>query len=292
MTKTADHDIEHLPNFLVIGGVKCGTTWLHRTLSRHKNIFLPQKKELRFFNVNWKQGMDWYARHFVGAEADYRGEVSPEYMLTRKSAKRIYKTLPNAKLIAVIRDPVDRAYSHYRMHCRKGSVKLENIEDNIFSDFFIEPGLYGENLRPFFELFKNDQIYVDKFENLKDRPDKFIDDICSFLGTDGLSKNHIPSKKYNSGQRNIRLPYIYSKTQEILRRWSGNNMIAGMIGPIKESFIGQMVVWALSGDTFPPLDDGLRRRLYEIYERDIRETESLVEGLSLQSWSPSVPNQQ
>src|SRR5918996_3904116 len=106
-----------LPNLVVIGGLKCGTTSLHHYLNLHPAIHMSRPKELNFFvaELNWSLGTDWYASHFR-ADAAVRGESSPHYTnLPRFAgvAERISSVLPDAKLIYMVREPVDRALSNY-----------------------------------------------------------------------------------------------------------------------------------------------------------------------------------
>ena len=106
-----------LPGFLIVGGQKCGTTAARFNLGQHPHIaFTPsapnQRHELHFFDneQSWPCGVDWYATHF-SQSAPLIGETAPNY-LSSTCAKRIYTTLPNARLIVLLRNPVDRAYSH------------------------------------------------------------------------------------------------------------------------------------------------------------------------------------
>src|SRR4051794_28578727 len=109
-----------LPDFIVIGTTKGGTTSLWRYLSDHPDIFMPTRKELRFFSNNerWRQGVEWYARQFEGAgEHQLVGEASPQYTSWPRYPhvpERMASVVPNAKLIYLVRDPVARTASLWR----------------------------------------------------------------------------------------------------------------------------------------------------------------------------------
>jgi len=121
-----------LPNFLVIGVEKGGTTWLHAQLKKHPEIFLPQSKEIHFFNKYnsnlikhdyFQLGINWYADFFKQYKGQkVIGEVTPMYICDPEAPLRIQQTLPNVKLIAILRDPVRRAYSHYWMAKQKKNI--------------------------------------------------------------------------------------------------------------------------------------------------------------------------
>ncbi|MGH2726565.1 MAG: sulfotransferase domain-containing protein, partial [Actinomycetota bacterium] len=105
-----------LPNFLILGAMKAGTTSLAYWLGEHPDVFLAPGKELFFFNVpqRWELGVDWYRSQFAGSEGKIaRGEATPGYLGHPQAAERIAATLPDVRLIALLRHPADRAYSQY-----------------------------------------------------------------------------------------------------------------------------------------------------------------------------------
>ena len=115
---------ERLPDFLCVGAQKSGTSLLYRLLNQHPEIYLAKGKEIHFFNrdENYNKGIEWYSEHFAGSE-DYKrvGEVTPDYNYVPTVPGRIYKTLgKDIKLIFMLRNPVDRAYSNYWMSFRRG----------------------------------------------------------------------------------------------------------------------------------------------------------------------------
>ena len=107
-----------LPTFVGIGVPRAGTTWLHTLLDGHPQVYLPtRRKEVRFFDRHFEHGLDWYEGFFCtpGEAARYQaiGEISPQYLYERGCADRIFEVLPSAKLLVMLRHPVDRAYSQY-----------------------------------------------------------------------------------------------------------------------------------------------------------------------------------
>ena len=115
-----------LPHFLVIGTQKGGTTTLHHLLSRHPGIFLPEVKEVHYFSQHFYQSHQWYADHYQLAKpGQIRGDITPFYLFHKAVPERIRSALPNVKLIALLRDPVERTLSQY-FHARRHG--YENLD--------------------------------------------------------------------------------------------------------------------------------------------------------------------
>ncbi len=103
-----------LPNFVIIGAPRSGTTSLSAYLGTHPQVFMSREKELHFFDRRFHRGIEWYARQFARAKGKIGiGEATPRYMYGAEAIARMYELLPETKLIAILRNPVDRAYSHY-----------------------------------------------------------------------------------------------------------------------------------------------------------------------------------
>ena len=115
-----------MPDFLGIGTQKGGTTSLHQWLSHHPQVYLPECKEVHYFDLNYNESQNWYKRHFENAKRSQKcGEITPFYLFHPSSAKRIKQTIPEIKLIVLLRDPVERVISHLR-HAKKEVLKNLN----------------------------------------------------------------------------------------------------------------------------------------------------------------------
>jgi hypothetical protein len=107
------------PDFLVLGTQKGGTTTLHHLLRQHPDVFLPSVKEVHFFSLHYGKGAAWYGEHFRGAQPQQRcGEITPYYLFHPEAPGRIHQLLPKARLIILLRDPVERLLSQY-FHSRR-----------------------------------------------------------------------------------------------------------------------------------------------------------------------------
>lgn len=207
-----------LPDFLVIGTAKSGTTTLHGWLSEHPFVEPAVKKEVHFFDYDWYRGVDWYRQHFPpkrDREAFARehgrpfltGEASPTYISHEWAPGRIRKLLPHAKLIVAFRNPVDRAYSQFQMSRREQEEPLESFleaveaeEARLAPEFarsradrrynswplgkwsYLWRSRYADQLERWLELYPREQLHVLTLEQLAADPQGTMDDVHAFLG--------------------------------------------------------------------------------------------------------------
>ncbi len=165
-----------LPNLLVIGGLKCGTTSLHHYLNLHPEIEMSRPKELNFFvaELNWPLGRDWYATHF-DPRAAVRGESSPHYTNRPRFegvAERIGSLLGEPRLIYVVRDPIDRMLSHY-LHNVGGGYEQRALTEALSDpdSSYVARSRYAYQLEPFLDAFGPERVEIVTREELKrDRP--------------------------------------------------------------------------------------------------------------------------
>jgi hypothetical protein len=121
-----------IPDFIIIGTQKGGTSSLHYYLSQHPKIRMSVEKEIHFFDLNFNNGLEWYQRQFPKQDNNSEilfGESSPYYLFHPLVPERVNKICPKVKLIVMLRNPVDRAYSHYMMQKKKGIEEFNNFED-------------------------------------------------------------------------------------------------------------------------------------------------------------------
>jgi len=177
-----------LPNLIVIGGLKCGTTSLHHYLNLHPEAGMSRPKELNFFveEMNWGLGVDWYRSHFP-AGAIVRGETSPHYTNRPRFegvAQRMRDTLPrDARLIYMVRHPIDRLLSHY-LHNVGGTYESRGLAEAVAepSCSYIQRGLYAFQLEPYLEAFGPERILVVSREELGRDRDATVRRVFAFAG--------------------------------------------------------------------------------------------------------------
>ena len=166
-------DIGTLPDFVIIGAQKGGTSFLYHLLTLHPLVEPAAEKELHFFDQpeRFNRGAGWYRRCFprVSSKDGQRsitGEATPYYLFDPPVAKRMVEIVPQARLIALLRNPVDRAYSHYQMQVKRGAEPLtfeEAIEQRDSS--YLSRGIYVDQLLRWFEYFNKEQMLILKSED-------------------------------------------------------------------------------------------------------------------------------
>ncbi|MBZ8178758.1 sulfotransferase family protein [Oscillatoria salina] len=179
-----------LPDFIIIGAMKSGTTSLYYYLNSHPEISMSRDKELNFFIAerNWQKGLNWYQSQFRGNAKIY-GEASPNY--TKYPGwvgvpKRMYQVLPHAKLIYILRDPIERIISQYVHQYASGTENrsiteaLADFENNPHN-YYISRSRYYFQLKQYLEYYSLSQILVLTSEELANYPHKVLSTICRFL---------------------------------------------------------------------------------------------------------------
>ena len=179
-----------LPTFLVCGIQKGGTTALHAYLDSHPDVFCSRPKELNFFDLHWDKGVEWYRSHFQGAESYLAaGEASPHTMRDLRCAERIQRLLPEARLLFVLRDPVQRAWSNYTYNLARGIQDPGQSLDQALDTEdgrarYLDKGFYLDQLRAFAEACGGERMRVLFAEQLRGDPQACLEPVFRFLGVD------------------------------------------------------------------------------------------------------------
>ena len=266
-----------LPNFLIIGAARCGTTYMWRNLRLHPDVFLPAHlKELNFFTGKYDRGLSWYEEQFRGARSESAvGEASPNYMYDREAAARIRRDLPQVRLIASLRNPIDRAYSHYWnlvANAKRGEVnRTITFEEKLkLTPRLTTEGLYADTLERYLQLFPQDQLLVLRYDELKGNPARFLAQIYDFIGVRGDYQSPLAESRVNSAELKLgRSRALYHLYRSLLR--------VGGYG------LGQRVERA-ARKQMPPMRAETRQRLLEEhYLADFERLEALL-GWDLSSW--------
>lgn len=178
-----------LPDFLGIGCQKCGTTWLHVNLSAHPDAFLPEPKELHFFDRQWDSGIETYAAKFAAGAGKIKGEITPAYgVLPPERIARVREVLPEARLIAMVRNPVRRAWSQAVMNLvsQRGR-EFDSVSDAEFLAHFQSPaslarGDYDTILHNWTAAFGRQKLWIGMYEDLDTRPRELLTEAFTHVG--------------------------------------------------------------------------------------------------------------
>jgi Sulfotransferase domain len=180
-----------LPDFVIIGPGRSGTTFLYRLLSRHPFVEPAAKKELHFFDLLFEEGTEWYRRWFPAPRSkDGRwtitGEATPAYIFHPLVPERMAKVIPRVRLIALLRNPVDRTYSAYHHRVSKGR-ESRTFEEVIEADLYdaslelLSRSTYVDHLVRWSKFFSDEQLLVLKSENLFEHPQQTLKVVLRFL---------------------------------------------------------------------------------------------------------------
>ncbi len=282
-------------DFFVIGTQKGGTKSLYSYFDAHPMVHMPYHFEVGFFTFDerYKKGLSWYLKEYFGkAEKQKKwGEISPQYMSAIYSAKRIKEHFPKTHLISSLRNPIDRAYSAYRMMVRKGTEKrtFEQAVDDLEQDLinrdpiiefneilgefeYLRTGFYGFILNQYLQFFSKDQIKIIFTEHLQSRPEDTLYELFQFVGVDGSKLPHNYKEKRHKGG-GPRFP--------LLNMFFDSKFYRILAEPIKpflprkwRNLSHKIQEWNVSPDDNPTLSTELRLKLKRIYQKDIEILES------------------
>ena len=221
--------IRSLPDFIIIGTVRSGSTSLYYNICQHPCVLSAAYDELGFFDSNFHLGLNWYRSLFPTLFSKWlvkqknqfgiTGEDTPFYIWSSVVAKRILKILPNVKLIVLFRNPVDRAYSNYHLGVRECSeslsfedaiqVELDSLknseiesEDNVkkytIPRSYIVKGFYADQLKIWLKLFKSEQLFITSTENFESNANNTLNKIYDFLEIPQINLKNLEKHKVTS----------------------------------------------------------------------------------------------
>ena len=176
-----------LPDFVIIGAMKCGTSALYANLSQHQHVERAAKKELNYFDAHFDKGVEWYRSQFPSprwkdGRRSITGEATPNYLPHPSVPERMAQQLPQARLIVLLRNPIDRAYSHYHHRLRKIR-ETRSFEEAIIEEEKTQPhnpfgylsrGIYVDQLVSWSKFFNEEQMLVLKSEDFFERPQETL----------------------------------------------------------------------------------------------------------------------
>jgi hypothetical protein len=280
-----------LPDFIVIGAGKCGTTSLFDYLNQHPQIYLCPQKETYFFVPEairskfkpWGAitNIDEYKSLFADTPiSKVVGEISTTYYKYEDSANIIHAAIPNVKIIAILRDPANRAFSDYQMHFRKGN-ETEKFTNLITPDNrFIKPGFYYSELMPYFRVFEPSKIKILFFDDLCKNPSQFLQDLFNFLQIDTQFVPNTSIKGREGG-----LP----KNQALNLLLTKKNLLRSFIAGVLKLFLPENVRQKMRSNLIKhnieqaKLSTEVRKQLIAIYRNDIIKLQELTQR-DLSAW--------
>lgn len=194
-----------LPDFLIIGAMKAGTSSVHRYLQQHPDVLASTRKEIDFFSRHYRRGLPWYMRQF-GTGARVAGESSPNYLkahLWPEVAARIHRDLPAVRLVCVLRNPVDRTLSHYLHNVWRGREARPFSRVVEAAGNIVATSRYGWQLGHYLGYFPPEQIALVTTEELDRDPQGTLQRLLRFIGVDGDTGAVDTSQRHNVTAANL-----------------------------------------------------------------------------------------
>lgn len=276
-----------LPNLIIIGGMKCGTTSLHYYLGLHPEISMSCEKELNFFIAerNWGRGVDWYASHF-GGPAKIHGESSPRYTnypFEDGVPERMHAVVPGARLIFLVRDPIERIISHYVHWCALGreTRTLEDALAGLDGNAYVTPSRYSAQLEQYLRHFPRSQILIVDSEDLLRRRGETLRVIFRFVGVDDA----FTSRQF------ARLRYRARDQRRKTRLGQWLTPLTQRLATLQDLPAG--LRWRLEALPYlpfsrpvarPTLDKGLRNKLGDLFRDDVARLRAFT-GQAFADWN-------
>lgn len=295
----------NLPSFIIVGAPRSGTTSLYAYLRQHPEVYMSPLKETNFFLFDGKEPalagpdgeninrdsiyrLEDYKRLFAARTTEKAaGEASPRYLDCAGTAARIRSLLPDVKLVAILRNPIRRALSHFAMRKRDGWEPCETFEaamadeprrlqENWAGGIYLQRGFYARHLKAYYDHFPDDQVRVYLYEELLERPGELFADLFSYIGVDPGFQPDI-SRTFNvSGViKNPVMRWIWTRTHpaQALVRLLLPKRIRQSISDIFTGLEKETV-------EFSP---ELRRELTEIFQADILSLQQTLKR-DLSAW--------
>jgi hypothetical protein len=282
-----------MPNFLIIGAMKSGTTALYYYLEQHPQIYMSPVKEPNYFCSGEQENSVGNSATRIGDYQDLFKDVSGEkaigeashcYLYEPEAAARIQDYIPDAKLIAVLRNPVDRAYSHFLHMVRNGSEPLTDFAQALREEEtggyqkrnlqdYVGRGRYYDQLKRYFNTFSRDQIKVYLYEDLSNAPVDILQDAFRFLGVDDSFVPDVSLRRNVSG---------YPKHKTVDKLLTKPSLIKDAL----KIYLPARLRWRLSKafDDLktrnlvepPPVQPEVRRQLIGVYREDVLKVQKLI----------------
>lgn len=270
------------PNFLFIGADKSGSTWLYEILRAHPECYVPTIKDIYYFDRQYDRGLNWYLSFFKHAETTHKavGELSHDYLFSGTAADRIANDFPNIKLMACLRNPVDRTFSNYLFLIRSGITRKPFEEAlDIFPEL-INNSLYFKYINYYNKIFDSEQLKILFFHHLDKDPISFAKDVFDFLGLSFIENINYEEKVIPSSRpRSFILSSIIGKGADIARRMR----METLVGRMKTSSLRQLLYIPHDPAKKPEMSHDTRINLNAIFEDDIRMLQDLLQE-DLSDW--------
>lgn len=278
-----------LPTFLGIGAPKAGTTWLYELLDRHPDVVMSRnRKEVHFFDRHFDRGRGWYERFFTvepGERPGALGEFTPHYLYNPVVPSRV-RTIPSIdRFVLIVRNPVDRAFSHFRFRERQDNQRLSFEEFLASEPTALAWGFYGRNLRRWLDAFDRSWFLILPFEEAVQEPEHTKRLLAQHLRLDA---DRFPDRAVQPANESFvpRRRGLYAAATR-QAKWLRRHDLDRLISLTKRSGTVRLVKQRSAEVPSGGVSLALRERLWDDFEADVTLLEDLT-GLDLVSWRPTL----
>jgi len=262
---------DHLPTFVLVGAMKAGTTSLHHYLDAHPQICMSRPKEPNFFTAQSERDLDWYRQCFQEEAREY-GESSTNYTKypgVTGVPERMHRLLPDVKLLYLVRDPVERALSHYQHNCIHGRAE-GTVEEELLpveESHYLQTSRYYMQISRYLKCYSRDQILVIESEKLRAERSQVMTTIFEFLGVETAvdasefeKEHHATSKKLTP-----RVSSFLRETQvgKVLMR-TGQTLLP-------EALVDRGLDVFRTNVERPSLEGAVKQRMYDYLRDDVEQ---------------------
>jgi len=188
-------------DFIGIGAQKAGTTWLYENLQKHPGIRFPAGKEIHFWDMHYENGIEWYKSLFAQADTEIKnGEITPAYaIMPKEKIKELHGNFPDVRLIYILRDPIERAWSSALMALVRAEMKIAEASDQWFIDHFNSQGSlqrsdYESCIANWLGFYPKQQLLIMDFGRIKASPLAFLKQCAEHIGVTGSFFDTISEK--------------------------------------------------------------------------------------------------
>jgi hypothetical protein len=275
-------DVRSLPSFFIVGPPRTGSSWLHEVLSSYALLPSPSK-ETRFFDTHFHRGLRWYVAHYAKPEERRRiGEVAPTYFASAAARERIAQTVPEAKIVCVFRNPVDRIVSLYRLKRAYGLIPW-GFEEAIERDpELMESSKYATTLRLWQRSFGTRNIFAGLYDDLRENPQAFVDEVADFIGVPRFALlewqyGFVHDSERMTHPRN----YYGTRTATRMADWFKARRMDRLVSAFKRSRLRNLVLGG--GPPFPKVPAELLTKLNDKFLPEVEQLETML-GRDLTAW--------
>lgn len=267
------------PTMIGIGAQKCASSWVHAALGVHPQIGVSDPKEIDFFSYYFDRGYQWYETHFApAATRQVRFEASPSYLHDPRTPERVHAYNPAMKILLMLRDPIDRAYSNHLHEVIKGHIGPISFAEGLANNpAYVEQGLYAMHLTRWLSVFPSDQILVLLAEEVATDPQSAASQVYAFAGVDPGFTSQVLHERRNESDR-ARSPLA----RALLRSGGTTLRKLGLEEPLARLKKSGPIARMMSANSvdirqeIPPMDADSRKQLTSIFAPEVAALRTLL----------------